>query len=267
MERAYQLVKHLSKEHPQGKWEQFLSKDGKGLNWDQGDHVRQLAWLDDFGPVRAASEGRPCRLCSRGLAISWRRGIRFRQRPTKTASCVHARSRYRLERRPLLPVVAAPGAQQIRPGGECRQDGDSLWQLAAADHGRGSEVEGPGQDVHGASTPGGSAIKGPDGKYIHEDVWKYLFLHPVEQVGKAVPFDPDCTINQQAKNGRNSSHPARASISADSSVGPGGRDVLPQCGSALRLTAPGSATRSGYQRCGLVHSACSGCSYWWQLRA
>ncbi|HVJ69074.1 MAG TPA: hypothetical protein VM510_13895, partial [Caulifigura sp.] len=49
--------------------------------------------------------------------------------------------------------------------------------------------------AHCASTPGGSAIKGPDGKFIHEDVWKYLFLHPVEQVGKPVPFDKDCQMD------------------------------------------------------------------------
>ena len=49
--------------------------------------------------------------------------------------------------------------------------------------------------AHGSSVPGGSAIKGPDGKLIHEAVWKYLFTHPVDQVGKPVPFDPDCKMD------------------------------------------------------------------------
>ena len=35
MERAFQFVKWLSKENPQGKWEQFLSSDGTGLNWEK----------------------------------------------------------------------------------------------------------------------------------------------------------------------------------------------------------------------------------------
>jgi hypothetical protein len=35
MERSYQFVKWLSKEHPAGKWEQFISEDGKGLRWEK----------------------------------------------------------------------------------------------------------------------------------------------------------------------------------------------------------------------------------------
>lgn len=35
MERSYQFVKWLSKKHPEGKWEQFLSADGKGIYWSK----------------------------------------------------------------------------------------------------------------------------------------------------------------------------------------------------------------------------------------
>ena len=37
--------------------------------------------------------------------------------------------------------------------------------------------------------PGGAAVKDAAGKFIHENVWRYLFTHPVEQVGQPVPHD------------------------------------------------------------------------------
>ncbi len=73
----------------------------------------------------------------------------------------------------------------------------------------------PAKTAHGASTPGGSAIKGPDGKLIHEDAWKYLFLHPVDQVGQPVPFDNDCTIDHAVKRRSDSDGPADPSQDAD----------------------------------------------------
>ncbi len=35
MERAFQLVKHLSVKHPQGRWEFFLNDKKDGLRWDR----------------------------------------------------------------------------------------------------------------------------------------------------------------------------------------------------------------------------------------
>ena len=35
MERSFQFVKWLAKEHPEGKWGQFITEDGKGLRWDK----------------------------------------------------------------------------------------------------------------------------------------------------------------------------------------------------------------------------------------
>ncbi|MBU6173429.1 MAG: hypothetical protein KGQ60_06465 [Planctomycetes bacterium] len=39
-----------------------------------------------------------------------------------------------------------------------------------------ADVKGNADRAHGASTPGGSAIKKSDGTYAHESVWKYLFV-------------------------------------------------------------------------------------------
>ena len=43
-----------------------------------------------------------------------------------------------------------------------------------------------------SSVPGGAAVKNASGKFIHEEVWRYLFTHPVEITGDPVPADPDC---------------------------------------------------------------------------
>jgi hypothetical protein len=49
--------------------------------------------------------------------------------------------------------------------------------------------------AHSSVVPGGAAVKDANGKYIHEAVWRYLFTHPVDQVGKAVSPEPDCRLN------------------------------------------------------------------------
>jgi hypothetical protein len=38
-------------------------------------------------------------------------------------------------------------------------------------------------------------VKDASGKFIHEDVWRYLFTHPVDEVGTAVPPDPNCKMD------------------------------------------------------------------------
>jgi hypothetical protein len=38
--------------------------------------------------------------------------------------------------------------------------------------------------AHGSVVPGGSAVKDASGHFIHEAVWRYLFTHPVDEVGK-----------------------------------------------------------------------------------
>ncbi|MEI9895185.1 MAG: hypothetical protein WDN28_15170 [Chthoniobacter sp.] len=35
MERAFQFVKYLAKENPQGRWDYFLTPDGQGLRWTE----------------------------------------------------------------------------------------------------------------------------------------------------------------------------------------------------------------------------------------
>jgi hypothetical protein len=57
-----------------------------------------------------------------------------------------------------------------------------------------SDVKNDPKRAHTTVVPGGTAVKDSEGRYIHENVWKYLFLHPVEETGKAVEMDADCVM-------------------------------------------------------------------------
>ena len=60
------------------------------------------------------------------------------------------------------------------------------------------DVQGNDRRAHSSVVPGGNAWRDKKtGQYMHEDVWRYLFTHPVDVVGKAVPLDADCEKNQR----------------------------------------------------------------------
>jgi hypothetical protein len=59
----------------------------------------------------------------------------------------------------------------------------------------GADVKNDARRAHGSVVPGGSAVKDAAGKFIHEDAWRYLFTHPVEEVSEPVPHDPGCQMD------------------------------------------------------------------------
>ncbi|MEZ6046589.1 MAG: hypothetical protein R3C11_13655 [Planctomycetaceae bacterium] len=61
------------------------------------------------------------------------------------------------------------------------------------------DVKGNNGRAHSSVMPGGNAGKDAEGNYLHEDVWKYLFTHPVDEVGEATPLDESCVKDQRAK--------------------------------------------------------------------
>ncbi len=67
--------------------------------------------------------------------------------------------------------------------------GNSRRLITAAD------VKGDEKRAHSSVVPGGAAVKDASGKYVHEDVWRYLFLHPVDAVGSETPADSDCRMD------------------------------------------------------------------------
>ncbi|MDB4500945.1 hypothetical protein N9224_02080, partial [Akkermansiaceae bacterium] len=57
------------------------------------------------------------------------------------------------------------------------------------------DVKNDPKRAHGAVLPKKILPKTKDGNYSHEAVWKYLFTHPVDQVGKPQPLDDSCLKN------------------------------------------------------------------------
>lgn len=198
MERAFQFVNWLAKEKPDGKWEQFISEDGKGLRWDKVI-------------VSGASHGATT-------------SARFAKHQKVDRVVCFCGPRDQLESWQSLPS-ATPGNRifgfsHVLDGGWTGDHYCRSWEMMKLnDFGpivnvdksappyentrrliTDADVKGDDKRAHGSVTPGGSAVKDKDGKFIHEAVWKYLFNHPVDQTGTPTPPDPDCVKDQ--KKGR-----------------------------------------------------------------
>lgn len=65
-----------------------------------------------------------------------------------------------------------------------------------------ADVKGDVNRAHSSVVPGGAAVKDASGKFIHEAVWKYLFTHPIEEVGTPTPHDPECRLNLRKDNAK-----------------------------------------------------------------
>lgn len=190
MERAYQLVRWLAKEHPQGRWDYFLTPDKKGLRWDD--------------VIMAGS--------SHGSTTS----ARFALHQKVGRVVMFSGPRDQLENWYTLPSATPKNRffafTHVLDTGWTGDHYCRSWELLGlqefgpivnVDHAKppfantrrlitDADVKNDAKRAHGASVPGGSAVKDASGKFIHEDVWRYLFLHPVDEVGEAVPGDPDC---------------------------------------------------------------------------
>ena len=190
MERALQFVKWLAKEHPQGEWDQFLTADGKSLRWD-----RVIVSGISHGSTTAARFAKHQRVARvvmfsgpRDQLESWQ-GFPSATPAERYFGFTHVldggwtgdhycRSWEMLGLNQFGPIVNVD--EEPYPWKKTRQ-------LITT-----SDVNNNPSRAHTTVVPGGSAVKDADGRYIHEDVWRYLFTHPVDQTGLAVPPDPDC---------------------------------------------------------------------------
>jgi len=193
MERAFQFVKYLATENPQGKWNYFLSDDKEGLRWD-----------------RVIISG-----ASHGATTSARLAIH--QRVDRVVMFCGPRDQY--ETWQGLPSATPSnrffGFSHTLDGGWSGDHYCRSWQLLGLNqYGAitdvditpspfgnsrrlitSGDVKNDADRAHNSVLPGGAAIKDLKGKFMHEDVWRYLFTHPVEEVGKPVAPDPDCRMN------------------------------------------------------------------------
>jgi hypothetical protein len=190
MERAFQFVKWLAKENPQGRWEYFIAPDGKGLNWE-----KVIISGSSHGSTTSARFAKHVKVdrvvmfCGpRDQYETWQ-GLPSATPPERYFGFSHVldsgwtgdhycRSWELLGLHQFGPIVNVD--KTAPPYGNTRR------LITEAD------VKGDAKRAHSSVTPGGAAVKDVSGKFIHEDVWRYLFTHPVAEVGKPVPPDPEC---------------------------------------------------------------------------
>ena len=197
MERAFRFVKWLDRENPEGKWRQFISRDGKSLQWDKVI----LAGIS-HGSTTAARMAKHVRV-DRVVMFSGPRDQLEVWQALASATPHHrffgfthvlddgwkadhySRSWQLLDLEKFGPVVNVDDSPP--PYGKSRR-------LTTA-----ADVKNDASRAHNAVIPGKAAVKDPAGNYLHEDVWRYLFTHPVDQVGKPVAEDPACRMDQREK--------------------------------------------------------------------
>ena len=190
MERSYQFVKWLAKEHPAGKWKQFLTADGKSLQWE-----KVIISGSSHGSTTAARFAKEVKvdrvvmLCGpRDQDQDWQ-GIPSATPANRYFGFSHVldggwsgehycRSWELLGMHQFGPIVNVDGNQP--PYANTRR------LISAAD------VGGNADKAHGAVTPGKSSPKSADGTLAYEPVWKYLYTHPVELTGEPGAIDPNC---------------------------------------------------------------------------
>ena len=192
MERALQFVKRLAKENPAGRWDYFLTDDKTGLRWD-----RVIISGSSHGSTTAARFAKHVKV-DRVVMFC---GPRDQDEQWQALSSATPANRYF-------------GFSHVLDGGWSGDHYCRSWELLGL-HQFGpivnvdktplpygnsrrlitdANVKDDAKRAHSSVVPGGAAVKDAAGKFIHEDVWRYLFTQPVEQTGPAVPRDPKCKV-------------------------------------------------------------------------
>ncbi|MFM7241236.1 MAG: BPSS1187 family protein [Opitutia bacterium] len=195
-ERAFQFVKHLAKTHPQGRWEQFLAKDGQGLDWEKVI-------------ISGASHG----------ATS---SARFAIAQKVARVVMFCGPRDQLDTWQGLPSATPAnrffGYSHVLDGGWAGDHYPRSWLLlglnkfgpivntdetkAPFGHSRRLitkfDVKGDANKAHGFVQVSKNPPKDAKGVPLQEEVWRYLFTSPVEEVGAPVPAEPETRMNLRA---------------------------------------------------------------------
>ncbi|MCB1228914.1 MAG: hypothetical protein KDN19_01530 [Verrucomicrobiae bacterium] len=195
MERAFQFVKWLSKENPAGRWDYFINESGDGLRWD-----------------RVIMSG-----SSHGSTTSAR--FAKHQRVDRVVMLCGPRDQY--QNWQALPSATPAnryfGFSHVLDGGWTGDHYCRSWELLGL-HEFGpivnvddakppyentrrlitaADVGNDDKRAHSSVTPGGASPKNTEGEFLFEDVWRYLYTHPVDEVGTPVPMDDDCVKDQR----------------------------------------------------------------------
>ncbi|MGB6222918.1 BPSS1187 family protein [Haloferula sp.] len=197
MERAFQFVKWLDSRNPEGNWKQFLNRDKNGIDWDKviisgsshgstsaarfAKHQKVARVVMFAGPrdqhevwqsLPSATPEERFFGFSHVLDMGWEQDH-------------YPRSWQLLDLQKFGPIVNID--QTSPPYSNTRR------LITEAD------VGGKEQRAHNAVIPGKNSPKDKKGKFLYEDVWRYLFTHPVDQFGKPVPPDPKVRTHQRSQ--------------------------------------------------------------------
>lgn len=190
MERSYQFVKYLTQKNPEGNWQQFLTPDGKGLDWE-----KVILSGASHGATTSARLAKHIRV-ARVVMLSGPR-----DQTEKWQAEISATPSERFFGFTHTLDIGWPGHHYCRSwlmlglhqfGSIVNVDetaspySNSRRLISSADVGSNPDR------AHSASTPGKNSPKAKDGKLLYESVWKYLYTHPVEQVGESVPPEKRC---------------------------------------------------------------------------
>jgi hypothetical protein len=190
--RSVQFVKWLSSENPPGKWEQFLSEDKNDLRWEK--------------------------IILAGISHGSTTAARFALHQRVDRVVMFSGPRDNTETWQGLPSATPSnrffGFTHVLDGGWTASHYCRSWQLLGLHkHGplvnvdehqppfqnsrrliTSSDVKNDPKRAHTTVVPGGTAGKNSEGAFLHEKVWEYLFLHPVEDTGEATDVDPACKM-------------------------------------------------------------------------
>jgi len=197
-ERAYQFVKWLAKTNPEGKWEFFLSADGKSLDWE-----KVIVSGSSHGATSSArfaiqqKVARCVMFCGpRDQYESWQ-GLPSATPKNRFFGYSHVldsgwsgdhypRSWILMGLNKFGPIVNADEVKA--PYGFSRR------LITSAD------VKGDAAKAHGYVTPNAkSSPRDASGKYVQDDVWRYLFTSPVDEVGQPVAPEAATRMNLRGK--------------------------------------------------------------------
>ena len=198
-ERARQFLVWLDKENPEGRWAQFLTDDRQDLRWDK---------------VTVA-----------GISHGSTTAARFAMHQPVDRVVMFSGPRDNTETwqggSSATPSNRFFGFTHVLDGGWVADHYCRSWQLLRM-HENGPVVNvddttppygntrrlisncdmgGNAGRAHSGVIPGGAACKDATGGFVHEPVWRYLFMHPVDKTAAAVPLDADCAMERQGKHG------------------------------------------------------------------
>ncbi len=189
-ERAIQFVKWLVKENPQARWDGFLTPDGSDLRWE-----------------RVIMSG-----ASHGATTAARFAIH--QQVSRVVMFCGPRDQYENWQglKSATPSNRYFGFSHVLDGGWTGDHYCRSWELLGLQQFgpivnvdkssppfentrrliTDADVQKDANRAHSSVTPGNAAVKNKKGQFTHEPVWRYLFLHPVDQTGSPSPADPNC---------------------------------------------------------------------------